>query len=49
MNLNYQDFQKAYHNIKDNDNKIDMLRNQCKMIFEKNGIDIPSCPVLVEK
>ena len=38
MNLNYNDIEKNYQQIVENNRKIETMRNQCKHIFEQNGI-----------
>lgn len=40
MNINYEDMEKSYLDILENNKKIDQLRKQAQNIFKENGITI---------
>lgn len=41
MNINYDDMERNFKAVVENEKKINSLREQCRLIFEKNGINIP--------
>ena len=40
MNLNYDEMEKSYKDVIENNKRIDQLRMQCQNIFKENGITI---------
>ena len=40
MNLNYEDMEKSYKDVVENNKRIEQLRMQCQNIFKENGITI---------